>query len=559
MAYTVPNRPDTSSADLAEPDKGDFQSLGNRKSGVLSGGVVTRSASNTLSVTAVTGYLAGEYFSVSGPNSLDIVAPTSGSSKFVLVLVRKVGSTFTVVSQSTGGESATNAVYPALDDATELLLAVAYYPASATDIASSGIVDKRSFILPQANPTAVSSAPGAAVGAIGEIRVDSSLASPLNADGQSNVWIKTATDTWTNLAEYSTTIAAGGSDGDPATIAITGTVTGDAGTQATVENTGTATEAILKFTIPRGADGEDGQPGSTTAWNLQANSGASASIVANSTVNFVGDGDTTVSRSANTITITSTPTTSSYSFKVTEGAFSPQSTVESGGVLMIYGGNNIAVTRTGTYFTIDYDGPSPTPYSFKVTEGVFSPRHTVTNGETVVLYGGNDISVTRSGATFTISHTGSYLPLTAGTSKPLTGNLSTQNVIPSVHANYGLGTGTSRYATAWFDGYIYGPGITQPSDRSLKQSFGASPGLSFINELSPVSYEFKNAPGLHHWGFVADDVEAVCAANDLESTNTVRTVTEDGGLKYMNYTELTAPMVKAIQELSERLESIENG
>ena len=559
MAYTVPNRPDTSAADLAEPDKGDFQSLGNRKSGVLSGGVVTRSASNTLSVTAVTGYLAGEYFSVSGPNSLDIVAPTSGSSKFVLVLVRKVGSTFTVVSQSTGGESATNAVYPALDDATELLLAVAYYPASATDIASSGIVDKRSFILPQANPTAVSSAPGAAVGAIGEIRVDSSLASPSNADGQSNVWIKTAADTWTNLAEYSTTIAAGGSDGDPATIAITGTVTGDAGTQATVENTNTPTEAILKFTIPRGEDGEDGQPGYTTSWNLQANSGDTASIIADSIVNFTGDGDTTVSRSGNTITITSTPTTSSYSFKVTEGAFSPQSTVRSGDVLMIYGGNNIAVTRTGTYFTIDYDGPSPTPYSFKVTEGVFSPRHTVTNGETVVLYGGNDISVTRSGATFTISHTGSYLPLTAGTSKPLTGNLSTQNVIPSVHANYGLGTGTSRYATAWFDGYIYGPGITQPSDRSLKQSFGASPGLSFINELSPVSYEFKNTPGLHHWGFVADDVEAVCAANDLESTNTVRTVTEDGGLKYMNYTELTAPMVKAIQELSERLEAIENG
>ena len=47
MAFTVPNRPDTGiAADQAEPDKGDFQTLGYQKSGVLTGGAVTTSGSN---------------------------------------------------------------------------------------------------------------------------------------------------------------------------------------------------------------------------------------------------------------------------------------------------------------------------------------------------------------------------------------------------------------------------------------------------------------------------------------------------------------------------------
>ena len=56
MAFTVPNRPDTDiQADQAEPDKGDFQTLGYRKSGVISGGSVSRTATNTVTVTPVSG------------------------------------------------------------------------------------------------------------------------------------------------------------------------------------------------------------------------------------------------------------------------------------------------------------------------------------------------------------------------------------------------------------------------------------------------------------------------------------------------------------------------
>lgn len=52
-----------------------------------------------------------------------------------------------------------------------------------------------------------------------------------------------------------------GVDGAAATIAIGSTTTGQAGTSASVTNSGTSSAAILDFVIPRGADGADGTDG----------------------------------------------------------------------------------------------------------------------------------------------------------------------------------------------------------------------------------------------------------------------------------------------------------
>lgn len=51
-------------------------------------------------------------------------------------------------------------------------------------------------------------------------------------------------------------ISVKGEPGDPSTITVGTTTTGEPGTDAAVENVGTETDAILNFTIPRGADGE---------------------------------------------------------------------------------------------------------------------------------------------------------------------------------------------------------------------------------------------------------------------------------------------------------------
>ena len=52
-----------------------------------------------------------------------------------------------------------------------------------------------------------------------------------------------------------------GDDGDAATITVDNTVTGPAGSEATVVNTGTSNAAVLVFTIPRGEKGDKGDDG----------------------------------------------------------------------------------------------------------------------------------------------------------------------------------------------------------------------------------------------------------------------------------------------------------
>lgn len=53
-----------------------------------------------------------------------------------------------------------------------------------------------------------------------------------------------------------------GDKGDTAlTVTVGTTTTGEAGTQAKVQNVGTNTDLVLNFTIPRGANGQDGQDG----------------------------------------------------------------------------------------------------------------------------------------------------------------------------------------------------------------------------------------------------------------------------------------------------------
>lgn len=70
--------------------------------------------------------------------------------------------------------------------------------------------------------------------------------------GDGYVWSGTA---WTNTGKIQ------GPQGPQATISVGQTVTGAAGTSALVENTGTPSAAVLKFTIPQGLQGVKGDKG----------------------------------------------------------------------------------------------------------------------------------------------------------------------------------------------------------------------------------------------------------------------------------------------------------
>ncbi len=73
-------------------------------------------------------------------------------------------------------------------------------------------------------------------------------------------------------------------------------------------------------------------------------------------------------------------------------------------------------------------------------------------------------------------------------------------------------------------------------------------GLDFVRELRPVSYRLKGGNGRLDLGFVAQDVEAVLG----DGYNLVARGDDDEQLLSMRYTDLVAPMVKALQELDAR-------
>ncbi len=101
--------------------------------------------------------------------------------------------------------------------------------------------------------------------------------------------------------------------------------------------------------------------------------------------------------------------------------------------------------------------------------------------------------------------------------------------------------------------------LTQNSDRRLKtniQPLDASSSLSAIDALNPVSFNWIN--GIFgdggQLGFIAQDVQKLFP--QLVST-TSPTAYTPGGTLGLNYIDLIAPIVGAIQELASELSSIE--
>ena len=93
----------------------------------------------------------------------------------------------------------------------------------------------------------------------------------LIADGD---YVLKLTTTGTTSTTYSLTVKSKATSGTGATIAVGSTVTGASGTSAAVTNTGTATAAVLNFTIPQGAVGPQGPAGNIGPQGLQGTPGS---------------------------------------------------------------------------------------------------------------------------------------------------------------------------------------------------------------------------------------------------------------------------------------------
>jgi hypothetical protein len=132
---------------------------------------------------------------------------------------------------------------------------------------------------------------------------------------------------------------------------------------------------------------------------------------------------------------------------------------------------------------------------------------------------------------------------------------------------YDLGGGSNRY-----DDVYATNGTIQTSDSRDKANIATlTYGLDFINDLLPVSFTWNDRGGYvgtrTHWGLTAQDVETtlgVDATNlavwinapaetlyDPETGDQLATYDHQG----LRYPELIAPIIKAIQELSDLVDA----
>jgi len=122
-------------------------------------------------------------------------------------------------------------------------------------------------------------------------------------------------------------------------------------------------------------------------------------------------------------------------------------------------------------------------------------------------------------------------------------------IIPTTGNKFTLGGSSNRWTT------IYSVNaLNTTSDVNLKKNILESDlGLSFINRLNPVKYHWldddNSSP--YHYGLIAQEVNDIIPK---ESSSIVQT--NDEGWN-MAYTELISPMIKAIQELSDKVLELE--
>lgn len=106
-------------------------------------------------------------------------------------------------------------------------------------------------------------------------------------------------------------------------------------------------------------------------------------------------------------------------------------------------------------------------------------------------------------------------------------------------------------------------GVINTSDRNYKKDIvETSLGLDFINKLKPVDFKFiENTSNRIHCGLIAQDVEEVLD-NDRAMLIKTKYIDEKDGIEKeiyaLRYNELIAPLIKAIQELSEKVRLLES-
>ena len=109
-----------------------------------------------------------------------------------------------------------------------------------------------------------------------------------------------------------------------------------------------------------------------------------------------------------------------------------------------------------------------------------------------------------------------------------------------------VGTRLRVMGSAEVQGDLSADYVTQTSDRTRKKEIVDSPlGLDFIRSLRPVEYKWADAAlgEAAHYGFIAQEVKETALSGAVNG--------EKDGEYTLGYTEMIAPLVKAVQQLAD--------
>jgi hypothetical protein len=117
---------------------------------------------------------------------------------------------------------------------------------------------------------------------------------------------------------------------------------------------------------------------------------------------------------------------------------------------------------------------------------------------------------------------------------------------PASDNNHSIGRSNRRYIT-----YFGVNGSINTSDKNEKNTIIDSDlGLDFINKLKPISYKWNKDDGKTHYGLIAQDLEETLTSLGKTIADFGGIYKEDDSPMGLGYSELIAPLIKAVQELS---------
>lgn len=340
-----------------------------------------------------------------------------------------------------------------------------------------------------------------------------------------------------------------GPQGPSGNIAIGTVSTVSASTPASVVNVGTSSSAILNLTLPRGIDGILGGPGPSNVLSVgTATSGAAGTQPV--------------------VTITGTSPSQTINFVIPQGSIGqtgsdgPEgpkgdaaATIAVQSTTTGSAGTNAIVTNSGT--------SSNVLLNFTIPRGA---------------NGANGIEGIQGppGADGAAGTNASIDPVstTIGLNIPTTSSFGVNsNWYPVFNNFYTIGqaidTPNGVNSNRFWKTIYSNTGIINTSDLRLKTNIeNSSLGLDFINNLRPVSYKFiegsraedgSSLPGERtHWGLIAQEVQSVIEDAGVDFGGWVLLdKTDSDSEQALRYEEFIAPLIKAVQELTARVKSLE--